>query len=49
LNLSLPGEALSALLEEVRHFAVFRKGAVTDEELRALVADFKMSRELSGL
>ena len=49
LNLSLPGEALSALLEEVRHFAVFRKGAITDEELRALVADFKMTRRLSGL
>ena len=49
LNLSLPGEALSALLEEVRHFAIFRKGAITDEELRALVADFKMPRGLSGL
>jgi homocitrate synthase NifV len=49
LNLSLPGEALSALLEEVRHFAVFRKGAITDEELRALVADFKMTRGLSAL
>src|ERR1017187_3496185 len=49
LNLSLPREALSALLEEVRHFAVFRKGAITDEELRALVADFKMTRGLSGL
>jgi len=46
LNLRLPCEALSALLEEVRHFAVFRKSTITDEELRALVGNFKMTRGL---
>jgi homocitrate synthase NifV len=47
LNLSQPSEALPALLEAVRRFAVLRKNTITDEELRTLVADFRKDRRLT--
>jgi hypothetical protein len=48
LNLTLPSEALPALLEEVRHFASARKSTITDEELETLVANFKKTHGMSS-
>jgi homocitrate synthase NifV len=46
LNLSLPSEALPALLEEVRRFASLRKAALSEEEFRTVVASFKTAHGL---
>jgi len=49
LHLNLPREALRALLDEVRRFAVVRKSTLTDEELQGLVDGFKKDRGLADL
>jgi homocitrate synthase NifV len=49
LNLDLPPERQARLLEEIRRMAVSRKVAVTDDELKGLVANLKRTYGLPDL
>ncbi|MGP8202095.1 MAG: citramalate synthase [Limisphaerales bacterium] len=49
LNLCLPAELQGELLEEIRRTATSRKGSVTDDELKSLVANLKENYGLPHL